>query len=521
MGNALNALPGLIMLYLNVCYYILPVMKNIKSFLLPFTLILLSVVSAFSQQSPLLMQNRRELFIDNAIVDSLMDVETRLSTPVSGGVAVKFDQPWEGAFCAYVSIVNDGKKFRMYYRGVGAHQKASEQVTCYAESTDGKTWTKPNLGLYKISGSTQNNVVHTSDSVKQTTHNFAVFYDGRPGVPNDEKYKAVGGVYSTPKVKRGLYRYVSPDGLHWRMFKDSSALFGDGYGMDSQNVPAWVPAEQCYAIYLRRWTDDKPGDKKLLKGMRTIARSTSKDFIHWTEPVTMSFGDTPMENLYTNATQAYFRAPQIMISMPFRFSPDSRILTDAEMRKNGISKSMWQGVSDAVLLTSRGGNQYDRKFMESFARPGLDERNWAARSSIPALGIIPTGENEMSFFLTRAYSTKDCYLERMVLRTDGFASLHAKYKPGYALTKPMLLKGDSLNINYSSSSIGYVKVVLVTPDGKEVPGFGEADALKITGDKINYRVTWKSGKQISSLANVPVRIKFILRDSDLYSFGVF
>jgi len=493
----------------------------IKSLFLFIILVALNGLTTFAQQSPLLMQNRRELFIDNVIIDSLKGIENRLGTPVSGGVAVKFDKPWEGSFCAYVSIVNDGKKFRMYYRGVGAHQRAADQVTCYAESTDGINWTKPELGLFTINGSTQNNVVHTSDSLKQTTHNFAVFYDGRPGVPDAEKYKAVGGVYSTAKVKRGLYRYVSPDGLHWSTFKDPSPLFGDGYGMDSQNVPGWVPAENCYAIYLRMWTEDKPGDKKLLKGLRTIARSTSKDFIHWTEPVPMSFGGTPMENLYTNATQSYFRAPQIMISMPFRFSPDSRILTDDEMKTYGISKSMWQGVSDAVLLSSRGGNVYDRKFLESFARPGLDQRNWAARSSIPALGVIPTGENEMSFFLTRAYGTKDCYLERMVLRKDGFASLHAKYNEGYAITKPMLLKGDILNINYSSSSIGYVKVVLLGADGKEIPGFGEADATKLTGDKIDYKVAWKSGKQISNLANTPVQIKFILRDADLYSFGVF
>jgi len=495
-------------------------MKIIKFLLFFGSLIYLSGFTASAQQKPILMQNRRELFIDDAIIDSLHNVEDRLCTPTSGGVALKFDKPWEGNFCTYVSVVNNGKKFQLYYRGVGRDGNVTDMVTCYAESTDGKTWTKPNLGLFKINGSSDNNVVHTSNRRQQTTHNFAVMYDNRPGVPDAEKYKAVGGVYSTQKIKRGLYRFVSPDGIHWQRFKDTTALFGDGYGMDSQNVPAWVPAEQCYAIYLRKWTDDKPSDKKLLKDMSTIARSTSKDFIHWTEPIAMTFGNTPMENLYTNATQSYFRAPQIMVSMPFRFSPDSRILTDDEMKKNGIAKSMWQGVSDAVLMTSRGGNKYDRKFMESFARPGLDERNWAARSSIPSLGIIPTGDAEMSFFLTRAYSTKDCYLERMVLRTDGFASLHARYQQGFAVTKPMLLKGNKLDINYSTSSIGYVKVVLLTPDGKEVPGFGEADAQKIAGDKISYNVTWKSGKKISDITT-PVRIKFILRDADLYSFGIF
>jgi hypothetical protein len=63
--------------------------------------------------------------------------------------------------------------------------------------------------------------------------------------------------------------------------------------------------------------------------------------------------------------------------------------------------------------------------------------------------------------------------------------------------------------------------VLLGADGKEIPGFGEADATKITGDKIYYKVAWKNGKQISNLANTPVQVKFIMRDADLYSFGVF
>lgn len=475
----------------------------------------------FAQQTPVL-QNQRELFVDNYLLDEMVNTETRLSIPVSGGVALKFDKPWEGHFAgAYVSVINDGNLFRMYYRGQGLGNGASSEVTCYAESNDGITWTKPELNKFEVKGTRANNVV-MAGSALQTSHNLSVIHDTKAGIPASERYKAVGGVASSPKRKvRGLYRFVSPDGINWNRYADSSALFPDGYGMDSQNVLAWLPAEQVYAVYLRRWTGDKPGDEKLLKGVRTIARSVSKDFIHWSEPVTMGFGDTPLEDLYTNATHPYYRAPQLLISMPFRFSPDSRVLTDDEMRANRIDQTMWKGVSDAVLLTSRGGNKYDRKFMESFVRPGLDSRNWAARSTIPALGVIPTGKDEMSFFVTRAYGTPDCHLERMVLRTDGFAALHAGYKEGYAITRPLILKGEGFQLNYSASSIGYVKVILLDKDGKELPGFGEADAEKIFGDKIDGSVKWKSGKTLKNAGDREVRIKFILRDADIYAFGIF
>ena len=470
-------------------------------------------------QKAIVLQNQRELFADNYLLDKLYNVESRLGTPVSAGSVIKFDKSWEGRFCAYVSVIDNGNKFAMYYRGVGSAGDAANQVTCYAESKDGITWTKPNLGLFKVNGTLDNNVVMLGDA-KQSTHNLSVIYDKRPGVPTGEKYKAVGGVGSSKKrALRGLYRYVSADGIHWNTYKDSTALFPNGYAMDSQNVLAWLPAENQYAIYLRMWTEDKPGDEKLLKGVRTIARSVSKDFIHWSEPEPMQF-DTPLEDLYTNATQPYFRAPHLLISMPFRYSPGTRVLSDREMKDNDIEQSMWKGVSDAVLLTSRGGNSYQRKFMESFVRPGLDQHNWAARSTIPALGVIPTGKNEMSVFLTRAYSTKECYLERMKMRIDGFASLHAGYPEGYVITKPLILKGNVFQLNFSTSSIGYVKVLLLDEDEKELPGFGEKDAEIIRGDKIDSEIKWKSGKTIKDIGDKNVLVKFIIRDADIYSFAI-
>ena len=496
-------------------------MKRIRFFFIT-TITYLIPFFSLGQSSAIVLQNQRELFIDDYLIAKLEKVETRLATPISGGTALKFDEPWEGRFSgAYVSVVNDGEKFRMYYRGVGEGQGALGQVTCYAESTDGIRWIKPKLKLFKVKGTYDNNVVMLGN-VQQSTHNFSVLYDNNPGVPASEKFKAVGGVASSPKRKlRGLYRYVSADGIHWQPYKDSTPLFRDGYGMDSHNVLTWLPSEKCYAIYLRTWTGDKPGDTVLLKGVRTIARSVSKDFIHWSEPQVMKFGEAPMENLYTNATHPYFRASQILIAMPFRFSPQSRVLTDEEMKANDIDSSMWRGVSDAVIMSSRGGTTYERRFLESFVRPGLDSRNWAARSTIPAHGVIPTGSKEMSFFVTRAYGTKDCYLERMRLRLDGFASLHAGYSEGYALTKQVVLRGNRFFVNYSTSSVGYIKVILLDLNGKELPGFGETNAPLIRGDKIDAEVKWESGKTLKDVGKDPVHIKFILKDADVYSFAIF
>lgn len=468
------------------------------------------------------LSNRRELFVDDAILETLQGVEVRLANPVPAGVAMTFDEPWEGRFSTFVTVLRDGPKYRMYYRAVGDNGPKTE-VTCYAESDDGIHWRKPKLGLVEMRGSKENNII-LNYTPERYTHNFAPMVDNRPGVPTEERYKAVGGGMTTSAetkatgAVRGLYRLVSADGIHWKVLP-GKPLF-TGYAMDTQNCLVWLAHEQRYAVYLRVWTNDTPG-KVTWKGVRLIARATSPDFINWSTPEVMSTGDAQPENLYTNATHPYFRAPHVLISMPFRFAEERRLLSDEELQRLDVHKSMWKGVSDAVFMTSRGGTTYDRKFKESFVRPGLDRTNWAARSNIPALGVVQTGPTEMSMYLTCGYGTKQIRLERRTLRLDGFASLHGRYEPGHAVTRPLALKGAVLRVNFATSSIGYVKVAALDEQGAEIPGFGLAEAEELAGDEIDRSIQWKGGKTVKDLAGRVVRLKFVVRDADVYSFGVF
>lgn len=485
----------------------------------------LGLASLFAAASPVPMENRRELFLDDFILDQLTGVEARLATPTPAGAVFKFDQPWEGRFSgAFVTVIKDGPLYRMYYRGDDEKPAGSSEVTCYAESDDGIHWRKPKLGLVDLNGSKDNNLILGPKNPHRSSHNFSMIKDDRPGVPAAERYKAVGGGVGTAAehkasgTVRGLNRLVSADGIHWTQLP-GPPLFS-AWALDTQNVLAWIPSESCYAVYLRTWTDDKPG-KPAYKGTRLIARATSKDFVTWSEPVVMSTGRDQPENLYTNATHPYFRAPQLLIAMPFRFSPDRRLLSDAEMKEYDIHNTMWKGVSDAVIMTSRGGETYQRKFMESFVRPGMVRSNWAARSNIPALGVVQTGPAEMSIYLSCGYGAKTRRLERATLRLDGFASLHAGYTPGSARTVPLAVKGNTLTVNISTSSVGYLKVIATNETGQELPGFGENAAEEIAGDMIDHVVTWKGGKTIADLSGQTVRLKFILRDADLYSFGIF
>jgi hypothetical protein len=145
----------------------------------------------------------------------------------------------------------------------------------------------------------------------------------------------------------GLHAFKSGDGIHWSELKPE-AVFTKGM-FDSQNGAFRSASEQQYLCYFR--TFKNVGGE----GFRWISRTTSKDFVHWTEPVDMEFGDTAPEHLYTNGTHPYFRAPHIYIALAKRFFPTKAALT-AEQAKALVDNPGYRiASSDSIFMTTRSG----------------------------------------------------------------------------------------------------------------------------------------------------------------------
>ena len=68
--------------------------------------------------------SRRELFVDNYLIDQLNDASLRLHHPQPAEPAVTFDKG-EAGFGGYSTVLKDGDVYRMYYRGAwGAEARA-------------------------------------------------------------------------------------------------------------------------------------------------------------------------------------------------------------------------------------------------------------------------------------------------------------------------------------------------------------------------------------------------------------
>ncbi|MGH7130188.1 MAG: hypothetical protein ACREIV_16585, partial [Planctomycetaceae bacterium] len=296
------------------------------------------------------LADRLELFVDEHRIAERHGVELRLHPPKVMETVLKFDEPWEGPYAGYVTVMQDGDIYRMYYRGWP--DLAEPELTCYAQSRDGVHWIKPNLGLFAFEGKTDNNIVWRRG---YGSHNFTPFKDPRPGVPADQKFKALG---RAPKGTKGLVAFASADGFEWRPLDDEPVLTEGAF--DSQNLVFWDPNKNCYVSYFRILQD----------GVRWIARSEKRDFLNWSGPEPIQI-DGPPEHYYTNAVVPYFRAPHYYFAFPKRFIPDRKRLKDHSEK----------GISEAVFLSSRDGLHFDRTFREALIRPGLEDRNWGDRSN--------------------------------------------------------------------------------------------------------------------------------------------
>jgi len=481
------------------------------------TLLLLPIAAARAESPDAVdVGSRREPFLDRFLIDALSGTELRPQRPVDRGPVLSFDKPWEGAFAGYATIIHADGKYQAYYRGMGAgvtKDSDPEQVTCLAESVDGVHWTKPELDLFPRAGSPKTNVVLADAAA--VTHNFAPFLDSRPGVDPSEKYKALGGVH-----EQGLSAYASPDGVHWRRLGDAPVLTReaaqvepgpDAYVFDSQNVPFWSAAEGKYLLFYRIYKDD----------VRRIARVESDDFATWRNPTLMEYRRddgraAAVEQLYTSQTHPYFRAPHVYVATAARFMPGRSAITERQARAIGVDPRYFHDLSDAVLLTSRGGNTFDRTFMEAFVAPGVGPENWTSRTNYPARNVVRTGPAEMSLYVNQNYGQPTAHLRRYSLRLDGFAAVHAGYDGGEMTTKPLTFRGLRLFLNLATSAAGGIKVEIQRPDGTPIPGFALADCEELIGNEIERAVAF-SGGDLAGLAGAPVRLRFVMKDADLFA----
>lgn len=495
---------------------------------LTFTLLIVAVARPALAGETINIGSRRELFVDRYLIDKLDAARLTLHHPQPREVAIRFDQPWEGNTSGYPTVMRDGELFRMIYGGhrmiweSGKLQMSHSPVVCYAESRDGITWTKPHLRKFpllgqmakQVSDPLANNIVWPGSPYSGT---FVPFLDARPGCPASEKFKAVGGNYKT-----GLHLFTSPDAIQWT--KSEEAIFKQG-ALDSMNVVFWDPREEKYVLYYRT----------VVEGMRSISMATSPDLRTWSEPVALEYPGSPRQQMYTNGIQSYHRARHLRFGFPTRYTArqmtdELRSLEPVKLRAELTAAYARVGsdLTDGLFMSSRDGIRFHR-WDEAFLRPGPEagasRSNWMYGDNYQSYGLFETASeiegapNEISMLFSEGYwRDGESRLRRYTIRLDGFVSVQAPFSGGEVLTKPLVFGGDELHINFSTSAAGSVRVEIQDAAGKTISGHALEDSIEMVGDSVERTVRWAHGDDVSNIVGQPVRLRFVLKDADLYSF---
>jgi hypothetical protein len=288
----------------------------------------------------------------------------------------------------------------------------------------------------------------------------------------------------------------SPDGLHFTDPPENPVLPNG----DTNLLLGWDDRIGKYVAYPRT---DGP------TSARDIGYTTSDDFIHWAPAQTVMepiAGDPPHYEIYGMPVIKY---QGLYVGFPWAFIADGLEPLDTQLAtsRDGIK---WQRDPTAPMFIPRGP-------------AGTFDDSYAITASPSQVGdellfyYMACGFPHGYAFVTERKFEGAIGLARM--RLDGFASLscHAD-SGGYVVTRPLRFTGGHMIVDCRCPG-GWLRVELQREDGTPIPGHAEGDCDPISADAIRQPVTWRGKGDVSALAGAPIRVRVVVGDGEVYSFG--
>lgn len=496
---------------------------------------------------PLEIGNRRQVFVDRTFLVQSEGVELWVHPPrKTSELTIKPEHEWEkGGIGPYSSVMKIGPMYHMWYHAMDSTEWSTAKeggAMCLARSNDGIHWEKPDLGLTEYAGSKQNNIVigHGAAGMKIGQDGAMVFFD--PTAPEDQRLRLVSHFGD---LGAGIHIFSSADGIHWSPTHKAILTARPeprGHHLDSQNVIFWDDRLHKYVAYVRknlsekgsqgravaRAESDKLGDFPAVQDMPVVLAPDRSDAF---------LGGTSVVDYYTSeaikypwADNAYYMFPQVY----FHYIPD-------QMREFPKDVPTNAGPLDTQFASSRDGIHWERFGRRPFLSLGMrGEFDWASARMI--YGVVPDVAGREMYMYYRASdwlhgwdrdernkkllteaglgaSRNIAVISRVVIRRDGFVSVRAPLTGGEFTTPLMVFKGARLVLNVDTSATGIGRVEIRDEAGEPIDGYRLTDCDLIhTANEINRTVTWHGHSDVQRLAGKPVRLRFALRNADLYAF---
>ena len=474
----------------------------------------------------------RQLFVDDFLL-SENHLQKVYHTPnfYTQNPVLKADKPWENTKegYPYAAPFSDGiwydehdNKFKMWYLA-GASQANDAKhglATCYAESLDGKHWTKPSLDI--VSGTNYVDInnrdaatVWLDKQEKDLAKRFK-FFNVEYKVMNNNEHKS----------DKAQYQFVlkySSDGIHWT----DKGVAHSGSITDRASV--------FYNPFTHRW---------VISMRYSVPAVSNRSRAYLEHP-----------NAEDAVSLAHMKSRQINDKYNvFWFTPDDKEKRHPDYPEvdPGIYNfdaiayesiilgfySQWQGPENGVakkammpkrnevqLGYSRDGFHFARPTHQSFMAVNPTEGAWNY-GNMQSVNGVPIIVGDSLYFYSSGRSKNGIWWDAgmstglATLRRDGFVSLKADKKEAFATTEKVSFDGDYLFVNAAVKK-GKLLVEVLDENGSPIAGFTKKDCIVLQkSDSTKARVQWKNNATLTALKGKPVRFKFYLTNGDLYAFWV-
>jgi hypothetical protein len=450
------------------------------------------------------------LLIDDDEVDASWHVTRTIARPEARTVEpiLRPDRPWEGeAAGLWASVLHDEDRgrYRMWYRSFHDQRPDNDRnFLNYAESANGLDWEKPNLDLIEYEGSTANNIIYRPNKMAGIrgfeSHGVIVDEEGAP----ERRYKLVAYHGFEERSQNGLFGLFSPDGLSWSV-TDSPLLPLAG----DRHAALKDEATGEYVVYTRAGRYRRtvpPGElddaTAPLPYKRIIARTTSTDFLHWSEFETVLRND----DFDQAGTQFYSISP-------IRYG--NRYVAFVDIYDTEVER-IW-----VTLASSLDGVHWNRPLRSQrlldLGAEGRWDDSWVNVTNNPPAA---EGRNLRFWYMGRSQAHGLPYrtgaMGSFLIGRDRFAGLAAGRDTGTVITAPVEVGARRLFVNANVRN-GRLRIAIAGADGGPLPGLALADCTPAHGDRIDHEISW-SGGDLAALVGSQVRLRFEITYGTVFAF---
>ena len=410
----------------------------------------------------------------------------------------------------YGAVCEVEGELRLWYLAKGeTNGEPSDFHICYATSTDGIHWERPDLGLVEFNGSKQNNLVAFEADGQPCS--CSVLYD--PGDPDPERrFKMI--TENNPYYITASY---SADGLHWKEGPNNPLL-----KHNAVEPTGLIKFNNCYILN---------GQGGNVGTKRALVTFVSYDFENWSDAVVLGLRrDCPPHNQIAGChagEQVHLGAGlwdrgNVIIGVYGMWhgeSNDRRFISmDLGLLVSNDALHFTEPIPEFKFIAAyeidKGEDFYFPTLEQGqgFANVGDESLFWYSCWRGGDLNVARFPRDRLGYFevvpdprpnLQPSEDTHQLYWREHI------GDIVPEYADPHCISCPIDLKGESASFYINAQGLSdenALRVEVLDEQMRPVPGYGRADCLPVVEEGLRTRVTWKTKQAVEGFDS-PVRLR--------------